>query len=48
LFASESYADAVFERVLSKFYQGGLDRKTRQLLGVDPRIRPAAGEVPNE
>jgi uncharacterized protein (DUF1810 family) len=44
LFASVSYADSVFERVLNKYYQGGRDGKTLQLLGIDPRIRPAEGD----
>jgi uncharacterized protein (DUF1810 family) len=48
LFASLSPPDSVFERVLDKYYQGGHDEKTFQLLGTDSRIRPAAGEPPNE
>jgi uncharacterized protein (DUF1810 family) len=42
LFACVSPPDSVFERVLDKYYQGGQDGRTLQLLGIDPRIRPPA------
>jgi uncharacterized protein (DUF1810 family) len=45
LFACVSSPDSVFERVLDKYYQGGRDGKTLQMLGIDPGIRPPAGEV---
>jgi uncharacterized protein (DUF1810 family) len=48
LFASVSSPESIFERVIDKYYQGGRDGKTLQLLSVDPRIRPAAGESPNK
>ena len=48
LFASVSPPNSIFERDLDKYYQGGRDGKTLQLLGIDSRIPPATGEVPNE
>jgi uncharacterized protein (DUF1810 family) len=45
LFACVSSPDSVFERVLDKYYQGGRDGKTLQMLGIDPGIRPHAGEI---
>ena len=48
LFASVSPADSVFERVLGKYYPGGPDGKTLQLLGIDSSGRPVAGDVRNE
>jgi uncharacterized protein (DUF1810 family) len=48
LFASVSPPDSVFERVLDKYYKGERDGKTLQLLGSDPGVQPAAGDVPDE
>jgi uncharacterized protein (DUF1810 family) len=48
LFACVSPPDSIFERVLDKYYQGGRDGKTLQLLAIDPGIRPPTGEIADE
>ncbi len=45
LFAIVSPADSVFQRVLEKYYPGGPDGKTLQLLGIDSSDRPVVGEA---
>jgi len=38
LFACVSPRDSVFERLLQKYYRGGRDGKTLQLLGISPEV----------
>ncbi len=44
LFACVSPAGSVFDRLLDKYYRGERDRKTLQLLGIDPAAGEGAGE----
>jgi uncharacterized protein (DUF1810 family) len=48
LFACVSPSGSVFDRLLVKYYRGGRDGKTLGLLGIDPSVGTAAGEVQNE
>ena len=41
LFACVSPADSVFERLLKKYYPGGRDSKTLQLLGINAENGPS-------
>jgi uncharacterized protein (DUF1810 family) len=40
LFASVSFPGSVFDRLLGKYYRGARDKRTLQLLGIDPGSRP--------
>jgi uncharacterized protein (DUF1810 family) len=44
LFACVSAPGSLFERLLGKFYPGGRDGRTLQILGIDPGVPPAERE----
>ncbi|HEY7310194.1 MAG TPA: DUF1810 domain-containing protein [Gemmataceae bacterium] len=48
LFACVLPPGSVFDRLLEKYYRGERDRKTLQLLGIDPEAGEVGGEVENE